>query len=127
MKKSSKPFSISKRIGSFSFAINGLRILIANEHNARIHLVAAVLAIILSYWLSISAIEWIAVVLCIGWVFMAELFNSAVEYLADFVCGEHNEVIGKVKDLAAGGVLVSAIASAIVGVIIFAPKLAFLI
>ena len=70
----------------------------------------------------ISGGEWIAVVLCMGWVIALELLNSAIENIADFVSPEKHETIKKIKDLAAGAVLVGAIASAIVGMIVFLPK-----
>ena len=122
MKKTSKSFSFSDRLKSFGYAFNGIKILLKTEHNARIHLVAAILALVLSYLLCISKMEWIIILFCIGWVFMAELFNSAIEYLADFVCKEQNKTIAKVKDLAAAGVLISAFISALIGLIIFVPK-----
>jgi len=70
----------------------------------------------------ISTGEWIAVVFCIGLVFALELINSAIENIADFITIERNETIKKVKDLSAGAVLAAAIASAIIGLIIFLPK-----
>lgn len=63
--------------------------------------------------------EWIAVVIVIGAVLSAEAINSSIESLADLVSPEYNEAIKKTKDLAAGAVLIMAIAAAIVGSIIF--------
>ncbi len=122
MEKTSKPFSFSTRLKSFGYAFYGIKILLKTEHNARIHLVAAILALALSYLLCISKMEWIIILFCIGWVFMAELFNSSIEYFADFICKEQNKTIGKVKDLAAAGVLISAFISALIELIIFVPK-----
>lgn len=122
MNKSSKPFSVSQRIKSFSFAINGLKILFRTEHNARIHLIAAVLVVLMSIYFNLSAIEWVIVLFCISMVFVAELFNSSIEYLADAVSTEKNKKIGAAKDLGAAAVLVSAIFSVVVGLIVFTPK-----
>jgi len=116
-------FSIRKRIKSFSFAFNGLKILMTEEHNARIHLVAAICAVIASIVFEISAFEWIAVMVAIGLVFALELMNSAIESIADFVASEKNEKIKKIKDLSAAGVLISAITALIVGLIVFLPKI----
>lgn len=116
-------FSIRKRIKSFSFAFNGLKILITEEHNARIHLVAAICAVIASIVFEISAFEWIAVIIAIGLVFALELMNSAIESIADFVAPEKNEKIKKIKDLSAAGVLISAITALIIGMIVFLPKI----
>ena len=73
--------------------------------------------------LHLSPTEWIIITLCIGLVLAAEAVNSAIEALADRVSAEYDEAIKRTKDLAAGAVLLLAIASAIVGLIIFLPKL----
>ena len=116
-------FSVRKRLKSFVHAFNGLRILIREEHNSRIHLLAAVIAIALGWCLHISYQEWITVILLIGFVFFAELFNSSLEQLSDHLSPEKHENIRKVKDLAAAAVLVSAMTSLIIGGIIFLPKI----
>ncbi|RLD67756.1 MAG: diacylglycerol kinase [Bacteroidetes bacterium] len=116
-------FSIKKRLTSFRYAINGLKILIKNEHNSRIHLVAMIVAIILGIILKISNLEWIAIVMVIGFVFSIEIINSAIENIADFVSPNYNEIIKKVKDLSAAAVLISALVSLIVSIIIFIPKI----
>jgi len=123
MIKSNKQFSLSDRIKSFSYAFNGVQVLFRNEHNARIHLLASIFAVGFSYYFNISSMEWVVIIFCIGFVFMAELFNSSIEYLADAVSKERNELIGIAKDLGAAGVLVSAIFSMIVGSIVFLPKI----
>ena len=116
-------FSIKSRFKSFKYAINGLKILIRNEHNSRIHLVAMIIAIVLGIILKISNIEWIAIVIVIGFVFSTEIINSAIEKLADFVSPDYHETIKKVKDLSAAMVLVCALVSLIVGIIVFIPKI----
>jgi len=119
----SNPFSFSKRFHSFKYAFNGLIILIREEHNARIHLIAAVLAIILGFVLEISLTEWISIFFAIGLVVSLEIINSAIENIADFISPENNKQIKRIKDLAAAGVLVGAIASVCIGLIIFLPKI----
>ena len=116
-------FSLKKRLKSFQYDINGLKVLVRNEHNSRIHTVAMIGAIILGIILKISNIEWIAIVIVIGFVFSIEIINSAIEYLADFVSPDYNEIIKIVKDLSAAAVLISSIVSLIVGIIIFIPKI----
>jgi diacylglycerol kinase len=120
-------FSVKKRLTSFKYAFSGLKSLLLFEHNSRIHLIAAILAAILGIVLKISATEWSLVVLVIGFVFAAELFNSAIEKLADVVSPEHNEMIKRIKDYCAASVLVSSIAALLIGVIIFVPKILRLI
>ncbi|GHT77060.1 diacylglycerol kinase [Bacteroidia bacterium] len=122
MKKQQK-FSIRKRLKSFKYAFNGLRILFREEHNSRIHFVAALCVLIAGYFLNITATEWCIVIFAIGFVFAMEIINSAIENLADFVSTERHESIKRIKDLSAAGVLVSAIAALVVGIIVFLPKI----
>lgn len=116
-------FTLRKRIKSFQFAFNGIKLLITKEHNAWIHCFAAVCVLIAGALLGLSRMEWVAVVVVIGAVLAAEAVNSSIEALADLVSPEYNEAIKRTKDLAAGAVLIMAIAAAIVGLIIFIPKI----
>lgn len=116
-------FTLRKRLKSFAYAFNGIRLLIRNEPNAWIHCVAAIGAVALGFVLQISRSEWIAIVVVIGIVLAAETVNSSIEALADLVSPEYNEAIKRTKDLAAGAVLLVALAAAVVGCIIFIPKL----
>jgi diacylglycerol kinase len=116
-------FSILKRLRSFKFAFNGLKILIKEEHNARIHLFIAICVLIAGFLFKISEIEWIAVVFAIGFVIVLEIINSSIENIADFVSPEKHEKIKKIKDLSAAAVLISAITALTIGLIIFIPKI----
>lgn len=116
-------FTFRKRIRSFRYAFNGIRLLITREHNAWIHCFAAISVVIAGAILGLSRTEWVAVVIVIGAVLAAEAVNSSIEALADLVSPEYNEAIKRTKDLAAGAVLLMAIAAAIVGLIIFIPKI----
>jgi len=123
---STKPFSIRDRLKSFGYAFQGIKVLFVNEHNARIHFVAAIAAIIAGFIFHISSTEWITIVIVIGLVFSAEAFNSAIEYLANYVSPEYHDLIKKAKDLAALAVLFLAVTALIVGLIIFIPKILIL-
>jgi len=116
-------FSFKSRLGSFKFAFKGLVLLLKNEHNARIHLVLAIVAITTGMLLNINAFEWSLIVIVIGIVFLTELLNTSIETLADIVQPEWNEKIRMAKDYSAAAVLISAIISIIVGGIIFIPKI----
>lgn len=116
-------FTLRKRLRSFRFAFNGIRLLVTCEHNAWIHCFIAACVIITGCIVKLSATEWIAIAMAIGMVLAAEAFNSAIEALADAVSPDYNEAIKRTKDLAAGAVLFLAIASAVIGLIIFIPKL----
>lgn len=121
-----KPFSITERIKSFKYALAGLKTLFSEEHNARIHLILALIVIVLGFVLKISPAEWISLIVVMSMVFICELINTSLEALADFASPEKHPQIKKVKDLAAGAVLISALSALITGVIIFAPKIIFL-
>ena len=108
---------------SFVDAGRGFVTVLRTEWNFRIHAVIAVLITVAGFVFQISAGEWLAVVLSAGMVFMAEVFNTALEYLADAVHPEADQGIGMAKDAAAGGVLIAAVAAAVVGAIVFLPKL----
>lgn len=112
-----------KLINSFKFAINGLKILFKEEQNSRIHLFATVCVIISGVILRISNLEWTAIMFAIGFVFSAEIFNTAVENIADFISPEKNIKIKRIKDLSAAAVLISAITALIIGLLIFIPKI----
>ena len=123
----SDKFSLKTRLGSFKFAFHGLWLLVQNEHNSRIHFLAAIIAIALGIILKINPYEWSLLIIVIGIVFLTELLNSSLETLADFVNPEWNEKIRKAKDYAAAAVLISAIISVAVGGLIFIPKILDLI
>ncbi len=116
-------FSIKKRLLSFKYAFNGIIILLTEEHNSRVHLLATLFAIIAGFIFKISPLEWIAVVIVIGLVFTLEIINSSIENIADFITLEKHSDIKKIKDLAAAAVLVGALTALIVGCIIFIPKI----
>ena len=116
-------FSILKRLKSFKYAYNGLRILIKQEHNARIHLLVAICVTIAGIFYKVSIYEWIAILFSIGMVISFEIVNSTIENIADFISPERHTKIKTIKDLSASGVLISTIAALIIGLIIFIPKI----
>ena len=110
-------------IRGFGFAVKGLWYVLRYERNARIHLVAAVFALLLSLYLHVSDVELAAVFFAIIIVFLAEIVNTALEKTLDLIDTKPNHQIMIIKDMAAGAVLVAAIAAAIVGFEIFAPHI----
>ena len=115
-------FSLKSRLGSFRFAVNGLLLLLKNEHNSRIHLLAAIIAIVMGIIMKIDHYEWSLLIIVIGAVFLTELLNSSIESLADLIDPEFNEPIMRAKDYSAAAVLISAIVAIVVGGLIFIPK-----
>lgn len=114
---------LKKRIKSFGYAFKGIASLLKKEHNAWIHCLAIVVVTSLGFYFHITPTEWCIVLLCFGMVLAAEGFNTAIERLVDLVSPERHPVAGDVKDVAAGAVLICAIAAAIIGCIIFLPYL----
>lgn len=114
---------IKKSLQSFKYAGRGLLLLVKTENNARIHLVCSLFALALGFICQLTRFEWIWIILAIAVVWIAEAFNTALEVLTDFVSPNFDARAGKVKDLAAGGVLVAAIMAALIGIFIFLPYL----
>ena len=114
-------FNAGRLIRSFGFAFKGLFRIWRREPNARIHLIAAVGVIASGIYFHLSSQEWISIVIAIGLVFSAELFNTALETLADRVSPEFDPEIGRVKDFAAAAVLVVSITAMLIGAWVFLP------
>lgn len=122
-----EPFSPTKRAKSFSYAFNGIFYMMRTQHNFWIQMIIGLLAIFLGLVLNISMFDWGLIILSCGMVLAAETFNSAVETLTDIVHPEQDPRAGLVKDLAAGAVLITAMVAAIVGLLIFVPRIIFLL
>ena len=116
---------LSARIRSFGYAIKGIMTLIGTQPHARLHLLATVVVTGAGLYLHLRRWEWVAILLCIGMVWMAEALNTAIEFLADEVTLERRDRIGKAKDVAAGGVLIVAIISIAVAALVFLNHFGF--
>ncbi|MCJ2178996.1 diacylglycerol kinase family protein [Novosphingobium album (ex Hu et al. 2023)] len=116
-------FSIFARLKSFTYAGRGLRALVQDEHNAWLHLAASLMALAAGFLLQISIAGWRWLVLAIAIVWLAEAFNTAIEEACDYINPEFDRAIGRIKDLAAGGVLIASIAAALIGLLTLAPPL----
>lgn len=115
------PFSLKARIRSFGYAFAGLARFFSTEHNAWIHITAAVIAIGLSILLKITPLQWVGVLFAMGLVLIAEAFNTCLERIMDRLVPEQDDAVRYIKDLAAGAVLIAAITAAVIGTIIFLP------
>ncbi len=123
----SRPFEFTGRIRSFKYAIVGLLRMIRCQHNAWIHATATVAAIVLGVFLQLSRDEWCWIVLAIAIVWTAEALNTAFEFLADAASPNFSPIVRDAKDVAAGAVLMTAIAAVIIGAIVFWPHVAALV
>ncbi len=117
----------NKLYKSFGYAFEGIFNTILHERNMQIHCLATVLVVIFGFILKISLSEWFLCLLLFALVMSLELVNTALEAVVDLVTQEKKPLAKKAKDAAAGAVLVSAIFAAIIGGIIFFPKLYYLI
>ena len=108
---------------SFGYALAGLRHVLRTQRNARIHLIIALLAITLATVLRLSLVEWAILALTIGFVFVAEMFNSVAEAAVDAVTQRFHPLAKTAKNIAAGAVIFAAIVSVIVGLLLFGPRL----
>ena len=115
--------SLHRRIQSFRHALRGLADVVASQPNARVHLVAAVLAVAAGFYFQISGWEWCAVLLCIALVISLEAANTALEHLTDLASPDFHPLAGRAKDAAAAAVLVAAMGAAAVGLVVFLPKI----
>ena len=112
---------------SFGYAFEGIFTCIRNERNMKIHCTAAVLVVIAGLILGLSVTEWCICLGLFGLVMALELVNTAVESVVDLVTEERKPLAKVAKDTAAGAVLIAAIMAAVIGLIIFVPRvLAFL-
>jgi diacylglycerol kinase (ATP) len=116
-------FSIKARLKSFRYAFEGLNSFFITQHNALIHLLMTLLAFSGAVLFNVNKSEVIALILSAGFVWAAELFNTAIEKLADMVSKDLDPRIKFIKDVSAAAVLLSAVAAFFTGAIIFLPKL----
>ncbi len=112
---------------SFSYAGKGIVVLFTKENNAQFHLLASIVAVILSIYFKIERWEWFAVTVSVFFVFSAEAFNTAIEKICDKFHPERDTTVGSIKDLAAAGVLFAAISAFITAVVIFGERISNLI
>jgi diacylglycerol kinase (ATP) len=120
MKPEQKPF-FSRTFRSFGFAFKGIAFFLKSPSNAWIHLAAAFLVCAAGFYVHISKGEWMAVIFAIAFVFVTEMVNTAIEKLTDLVSPDYNELAGKVKDIAAGAVLLASIAAVVIACMVFVP------
>ncbi len=121
--KQPEVFTAKKRLKSFVYAFRGLNYVVKSQHNMWIHLCAAVAAVAAAAAFHITKQDWLWLIMAIIIVFLAEIFNTAFEFLCDVVSEKFNPAVEKAKDIAAAAVLVAAGGAIIIGVMIFWPYL----
>lgn len=119
----SQGFSFRARLKSFRFAMEGISRFFQVEHNAWLHFIATIAVFTLAAVVGVTRNELLALVFAIGFVWVAEMFNTCIERVMDFVSHQRNSDIKFIKDLAAGAVLTAALTALAVGAVVFIPKL----
>ncbi len=112
-----------KFLRSFAIGFTGLAHAFGSEQNMRIHGAIACCVIAAGFFFALAAWEWIAISFCIGLVISAECMNTALERLGDRVSLEQHPLIKHAKDCGSAAVLVLALTSAVIGGIVFVPKI----
>ena len=112
-----------KFYGGFRYAIEGILTGIRQEQNMKMHCIMTVLVVLAGFFFEISKIEWCISLLLCGLIMALELVNTSVEAVVDLVTEERKPLAKIAKDTAAGAVLIAALFSAVIGCIIFVPKI----
>lgn len=112
------------RVRSFGYALQGLAFMFRTQHNAWLHGVATVCTIVLAAWLRLDPGDWCWLIVAIAMVWVAEAFNTAVEYVCDVVSPHYSDAVKRAKDIAAGAVLICAVAAVLIGAITLWPYVA---
>ena len=111
------------RIKSIGYAFKGALVLLTTEPSIKVQVGIGIIVTILGFVFNLSPTEWIVQTLVIALIIAIEGLNTAIEEIADFIHPEQHEKIGLIKDLAAGAVLIFAVAAVIIGFIIYIPKI----
>ncbi len=114
-------FSVTARLKSFTYAFAGFAFMLRTQHNAWLHLIATLVVVCAGFGLHVSANDWRWLIAAIALVWVAETMNTAFEHLCDVISPEFHEGVKRAKDIAAGAVLVCAIAAMLIGAITFMP------
>jgi diacylglycerol kinase len=114
---------LKSRLRSILIAFEGVKHVLISQQNARIHAGFTLGVILLGILLDISRWEWMVLLLVIGLVWSAEFFNTAIELVTDHISPEEDPAVKIIKDVSAGGVLITAIISILVGIMMFGPRL----
>src|SRR5690606_16983820 len=110
---------MKKLLRSFLYALKGIAVAFSEQQNLRIHAGVTVVVIAAGFYFGVTAIEWCMLVFAISLVVTLEMVNSAIENVVDLITREFHPLAGKVKDIAAGAVLVASVGAIVIGVMIF--------
>ena len=117
----------NSRLESFRYAFRGITLMLKTETNARIHAGATLVVVLVGFAFDITRTEWLALTLTISAVWSLEALNTAFEAICDVASSEYHPQVERAKDVAAGAVLIAALAAVVVGMLVFAPRFAALL
>jgi len=121
--KEKKAWREVKYSEKFRNAFRGLYVVSKTTRHLSIHIIAALIVIVFAFYFKVSSLEWIALTFSIGFVFVTEVLNTAIEIDIDLTSPEYHPYARDTKDVAAAAVLLSVFVAIIVGLIIFLPKI----
>ena len=107
----------------FLNAFRGLYVVSQTTKHLFVHIASALIVIIFGFYSRVSSLEWVALIFAIGFVFVTEVFNTAIEIDIDLTSPEYHPFARDTKDVAAAAVLLSVFMAIIIGLIIFLPKI----
>ena len=119
----SNKLDAKRLVRSFKAAFEGIASTYKKEQNIKIHTIISLIVVLGGFIFKINYIEWLVCLVLIGFVMMAEFFNTAIEYVVDLASPEIHPLAKAAKDTASAGVLMMAIISALIGCVIFIPKI----
>lgn len=114
---------VKNRIKGIGYALRGAFLLIRTEGSIKIQVIIALLVTVAGFYYQISSTEWILQIFAIALVLGIEGLNTTIEKMADYIQPQYDEKIGFIKDISAGAVMLVSIAAAIIGIIIYFPKI----
>ena len=114
---------MKKLLKSFSYALQGIRVVVGTQRNMKIHLVVAIIVVIAGFFFHISIQEWLILIVTILLVFTLEMVNTAIEKVVDLVSPEYHRLAGQAKDIAAGAVFLAALGAVVIGILLFGPAI----
>jgi len=114
-------------VRSFGYAFEGLETIVRTQPNFWIHAFAACVALVLGVVLRLSRVEMAIIVLCIALVLVVESVNTGIETMCDVISPGHHPLVKRAKDVSAAAVLISALATVVVALLLFGPRLASLL
>lgn len=115
------------RVRSFGYALQGLGFMLKTQQNAWLHLGATLIVIMAAWLLGVSREDWRWLIVAIVAVWVAETFNTAVEYLCNVVSPGYSEAVKRAKDIGASAVLIAALGAVVIGMVTLWPYLASVI